>query len=196
MRGSSMSCISAVLDLQELLDYQTAISDVLRMISSSTFDLEPVFGTVAATAVRLCHAHQAGIYLRQDGEYRWAGGFSQLPDYEKIEREVRIRPALARSSAAWRGRRAVQIYDAWTDPLYEAKQDAQIGAVHTLLGVPLLRDGQTLGVIGIGRQRVEPFSERQIELVSTFADQAVIAIENATAARRVTRGAGAADRDG
>ncbi len=167
-------------DLEESLDYQTAISDVLRVISGSTFDLAPVFGTVAATAVRLCRAHQAGMYLRQDGEYRWAGGFSQLPDYEKIEREVRIQPGSGTlvGRVALEGR-AVQILDAWTDPLYEAKEDARVGAIHTLLGVPLLRDGQTVGVIGIGRQTIEPFTERQIELVSTFADQAVIAIENA-----------------
>src|SRR5690348_6353349 len=166
-------------DLQEALDYQTAISEVLRVISGSTFDLEPVFGTVAATAVRLCRAHQAGIYLRQDGEYRWAGGFSQLPDYEKIEREVRIGPGSGTlvGRVALEGH-AVQILDAWTDPLYEVKEDARVGAIHTLLGVPLLRDGQTLGVIGIARQEVEPFTDRQIKLVSTFADQAVIAIEN------------------
>src|SRR6202035_3614757 len=79
-------------DLQESLEYQTATSDVLKVISRSTFDLEPVFQTVAATGVRLCHADQAGIYLHQNGEYRWASGYSQLPEYEQIEREVRIRP--------------------------------------------------------------------------------------------------------
>jgi GAF domain-containing protein/anti-sigma regulatory factor (Ser/Thr protein kinase) len=167
-------------DLQESLDYQTAISDVLRVISGSTFDLEPVFGTVAATAVRLCRAHQAAIYLYQDGEYRWAGGYSQLPDYEKIEREVRIHPGSGTlvGRVALHGR-PVQILDAWTDPLYEAKEDARVGAIHTLLGIPLLRDGLTVGVIGVARQKIEPFTDRQIELVSTFAAQAVIAMENA-----------------
>jgi two-component system NtrC family sensor kinase len=167
-------------DLQESLEYQTAVSDVLRVISGSVFDLEPIFRTVAATAVRLCRADQAGIYLRQGSEYRWAGGFSQLPEYEEIERQVRIRPGSGTlvGRVALEGH-AMQILDAWTDPLYEAKEDARVGAIHTLLGVPLFRDGTIVGVIGIGRQKIEPFSQRQIELVSTFADQAVIAMENA-----------------
>jgi two-component system, NtrC family, sensor kinase len=167
-------------DLRESLEYQIATSDVLKVISRSTFDLEPVFQTVAATAVRLCNAHQAGIYLRQNGEYRWASGYSQLPEYERIEREASIRP----ETGTLVGRvvlegRPVQILDAWTDTLYEAKEDARVGAVHTLLGVPLLRDGSPIGVIGLGRQKIEPFTERQVALVSTFADQAVIAMENA-----------------
>ena len=167
-------------DLQESLEYQTATSDVLKVISRSTFDLEPVFHTVAATAVRLCNADQAGVYLHQNGEYRWAGGYSQLPEYERIEREVRIRPGTGTlvGRVALEGR-AVHILDAWADTLYEAKEDARVGAIHTLLGVPLLRDGSPIGVIGLGRQKIEPFTDRQIELVSTFAAQAVIAMENA-----------------
>ena len=74
--------------------------------------------------------------------------------------------------------RTVQILDALTDPFYEAKDDARIGGVHTMIGVPLLREGVPIGVIGLARQRVEVFSEREIQLVTTFADQAVIAIEN------------------
>jgi two-component system, NtrC family, sensor kinase len=167
-------------DLQETLEYQTATSDVLNVISRSIFDLEPVFQTVASTAVRLCNADQAGIYLHQNGEYQWAGGYSQLPEYERIEREVKIRPGTGTlvGRVALEGR-PVQVLDAWNDPLYEAKEDARVGAIHTLLGVPLLRDGSPIGVIGLGRQKIEPFTERQIELVSTFAAQAVIAMENA-----------------
>ena len=104
-------------DLQESLEYQTATSDVLKVISRSTFDLEPVFQAVAATAVRLCHADQAGIYLHENGEYRWASGYSQLPEYERIEREVRIRPGTGTlvGRVALEGR-PVHILDALTDP--------------------------------------------------------------------------------
>ena len=76
--------------------------------------------------------------------------------------------------------RSVQIPDAWTDPQYEAKEDARVGAIHTLLGVPLLRDGAPIGVIGLGRQKIEPFTDRQIELVSTFADQASVSGDTVT----------------
>src|SRR5271169_5301331 len=115
-------------DLQESLEYQTATSDVLKVISGSTFHLDPVFQTVAATAARLCHADQAGIYLEKDGEYRWASGYSQIPEYERIEREVRIRPGTGTlvGRVALEGR-PVQVLDAWNDTLYEAKEDARVG---------------------------------------------------------------------
>jgi PAS domain S-box-containing protein len=167
-------------DLQQSLEYQTAISDVLKVISGSGFELAPVFQTVVSTAVRLCRADQATIYRLEDGEYRWAADHSLAPDYERIERNVRIRPG----TGTLVGRVAsscdiVQILDAWTDPLYEVKDDARVGGVHTMLGVPLLRDGLPIGVIGLARRRIEPYDEREIALVRTFADQAVIAIENA-----------------
>jgi GAF domain-containing protein len=101
------------------------------------------------------------------------------PDYERIERSFRARPGtgtlVGRVALA---RRTVQIVDAWTDPLYEVNDDARVGDIRTMLGVPLMRDGAPIGVIALARQRVEPFTDRQIELVGTFADQAVIAIEN------------------
>jgi GAF domain-containing protein/nitrogen-specific signal transduction histidine kinase len=166
-------------DLQESLEYQTATSDVLKVISGSDFDLEPVFQAVVETAARLCRADQATIYRCQDDEYRWAAGTAMAPDYERIERSFRARPG----TGTLVGRVAlaggtVQIVDAWTDPLYAVKDDARVGDIRTMLGVPLMRDGAPIGVIALARQRVEPFTERQIELVGTFADQAVIAIEN------------------
>jgi two-component system NtrC family sensor kinase len=166
-------------DLQQSLEYQTATSDVLRIISRSTFDLDPVFQAVVETAARLCHADQAAIYRRRDGAYRWAASYSNTPEYERIEREVVIQPGSGTLvGRVARDRCSVQILDAWTDPLYEAKYDARVGGIHTLLGVPLLRDGVPIGVIGLGRRRVEPYTDAQIQLVSTFADQAVVAIEN------------------
>ena len=164
-------------DLRELLEYQTATSDVLKVISRSTFDLDPVFQAVVTTAVRLCRADQATIYRYQDGKYHWAAGFGLAPDYERIERESRILPGTGTlvGRVALQGR-TVQIIDAWTDPLYEAKEDARLGGVRTMLGVPLLRDGVPIGVIGLARRRIEPYTERQIALVSTFAEQGVIAI--------------------
>ncbi len=129
-------------DLEEALEYQTATSDVLRVISGSVFDLEPVLKTVVSTAIRLCRADEAVIYRNIDGEYRWAAGKSLAPEYERIEREVQIRPGTGTlvGRAALDGQ-TVNILDAWTDPLYEAKDDARIGGVRTMLGVPLLRDG-------------------------------------------------------
>jgi PAS domain S-box-containing protein len=166
-------------DLEESLEYQTATSEVLKVISRSTFDLQPVLESVVATAVRLCRADQATIYRLQDGEYRWAAGHSLAPEYEQIEREVRIRPGagtLIGRVALSRG--TVQISDCQTDRLYEVKEDARVGGIHTLLGVPLLREGLPIGAIGLARRRIEPYTEKEIELVTTFADQAVIAIEN------------------
>jgi GAF domain-containing protein len=167
-------------DLQESLEYQTATSEVLKVISGSDFELEPVFQAVVETAARLCRADQAVIYRYHDGVYRWAAGTSLLPDYEQIEREARIPPGTGTLvGRVALDRRPIEIVDVLSDPQYEVKDDARVGGIRTLLGVPLMRDGAPIGVIGLARQRVEAFTERQIELVKTFADQAVIAIENA-----------------
>jgi two-component system, NtrC family, sensor kinase len=167
-------------DLQEALEYQTATSDVLKVMSGSAFELAPVLQAVVSTAVRLCRADQATIYRLEEGEYRWAADHSLAPDYERIERNVRIRPGTGTLvGRVALSRDTVQILDAWTEPLYEVKEDARIGGVHTMLGVPLLREGLPIGVIGLARRRIEPYTEKETELVRTFADQAVIAIENA-----------------
>ena len=167
-------------DLQESLEYQTATSDVLNVISRSAFDLQPILETVVATAARLCQAEKAILYRYENGAYRFAAGHSNEPEYERIERATPIYPG--EGTVAGRAalhKRAVQIVDPLADPLYESKDEAQIGLARSMIGVPLLRDGLPIGVIALARERVEPFTDRQIELVQTFADQAVIAIENA-----------------
>ncbi len=167
-------------DLQESLEYQTAISDVLKVISRSAFDLDAVMEAVVASAIRLCRADHAGIYRNENGGYRWAGGYAPTSAYEEHERDLVLLPGPGTivGRAALEGC-PVQIADAWIDPRYEAKDDAREGGVHTMLGVPLLREGSPIGVIGLARKRVELFTDKQIALVTTFADQAVIAIENA-----------------
>ena len=166
-------------ELTESLERQTATSEVLGVISRSKFELLPILQSVADTAARLCRADAAAIYRLESGVYRFAAGSSLDPAYLEIERQNPIAPGPETVvGRAAMNRQVARIDDAWIDPLYEKKDDAKIAAIHSMIGVPLMRDGEPIGVIGLARHRVEPFSEREIELVTTFADQAVIAIEN------------------
>ena len=167
-------------DLQELLEYQTATSDVLKVISRSTFDLSPVLEYVVETAIRLCRAHMGSIFRLEDGIYRWAVGYGLDPAYREIEERnpITLGTGTLVGRVALEGR-ALQIADALSDAEYAVKDEARLTRARTMLGVPLLREGAPVGVIAMARDRVEPFSDKEIALVTTFADQAVIAIENA-----------------
>ena len=168
-------------ELRQSLEQQTATAEVLGVISRSRFELQPVLQSVVDTATLLCRAKLSGMWRLEGGRYRLAAASGRLdPAYRETQQQASISPGLGTlvGRAAMK-REVVQIDDAWNDPLYEEKENAKLGGVRSMIGVPLMREGEPIGVFGLARTQVEPFVEREIELVRTFADQAVIAIENA-----------------
>jgi GAF domain-containing protein len=164
-------------ELNEALERQRATADILGAISRSKFELQSILQSVVDTASQLCRAERSVIFRLEGGVYRFAAGCGLIPAYMEHERRNPILPGPGTLvGRAAMSRKVVQIEDAWTDPLYEQKAVAGVG--RSMIGVPLMRKGEPIGVIGLARSRVAPFTQREIDLVTTFADQAVIAIEN------------------
>jgi GAF domain-containing protein len=166
-------------ELRESLQQQTATADVLKVISRSTFDLQTVLQTLVESAAHLCDADQGTITRQRDGVFYRAEAYGFPPEFIEMVRDVPVKP----ERGSMNGRtllegKVLHVPDVLADPDYTFTGAQRLGGYRTILGIPMLREGKPIGVLTLTRKEVRPFTEKQIELVSTFADQAAIAIEN------------------
>ena len=166
-------------ELRESLQQQTATADVLKVISRSTFDLRSVLQTLVESAGRLCEADFAMITRQKDGVLFFAEAYGYSPEFIEYVRALPVERGrgTATGRALLEGR-VIHVADVLADPDYTWAEAQRLGGYRTVLGVPMLREGIAMGVLTLTRSEVRPFTDKQIEPVSTFADQAAIAIEN------------------
>ena len=166
-------------ELRQSLQQQTATADVLKIISRSTFDLKSVLNTLVESAARLCEADMASVPRVTGGLLDFFASYGYSPGFHEFLRNNPTSPGRGTVSgrAVLEGR-TVHIPDVLVDPEYDYGEGQKIGGYRTLLGVPLMREGAAVGALLLGRAAPRPFTPQQIELLESFADQAVIAIEN------------------
>src|SRR6516165_8275694 len=167
-------------ELRESLQQQTATADVLKVISRSTFDLDPVFQAMLENATRICGAQLGNLILYENGVFRYVAMYGAPPAFAELRRrDPIIRP---RSGALLdriiKTKKAAHVADIGAENANDSKEIVELAGARSVVLVPMLKEGELIGAIGIYRQEVKPFSDKQIELVTNFASQAVIAIEN------------------